>query len=91
MLAGTHIYTRTAGMKWDKWTAGMLSISASHRHSLTMKFSLKTGLPRFKDSFIESGQHMLQMPPLSLGKAFLANLVFGKTLSGKLNRLKTGK
>lgn len=41
--------------------------------------------------FIGSGQRMLQIPPLSLGKAFLANLVFGKTLSGKLNVLKTGK
>lgn len=75
----------------DMGTAGTLSLSVSHRHALTMKFSLETVQPRFKDSFIESGQHMLQMPPLSLGKAFLANLVFGKALSGKPNELKTGK
>lgn len=84
MLADIDIYTRTAVDFRD-------TVPVCQSQILTMKFSLETGQHSFKESFIESGQHMLQIPPLSLGKAFLANLVFGKALSGKLNVLKTGK
>lgn len=78
MLADIDIYTRTAVGCRD-------TVPFCKSQALTMKFSLQTGQQSFKESFIESAQHMLQIPPLSLGKAFLANLVFGKALFGKLN------
>lgn len=55
------------------WTARTLLLSAGHRHALTMKFPLETGQPRFEDSFIQSCQHMLQMPPSVFGQS-----IFGK-------------
>lgn len=61
------------------------------RRALTRKLSLEMGQPRSQNSFIKSVQHMLQMPPLSLGKAFLANFVSGKALSGKLKEWQPGK